>query len=149
MKINGEPRVFNTGAKRDSVEGKPAMHLLPYDLFYKRLAPLYGAGAKRYGDNNWRLGQPQSECLASLERHLTQYMMGERDEDHLAGVIFNALSIMNVDEYHSGNTYLYDIQYNDKIYPNRFDRELNEEEDDTSWVDSDYLDDDGDLGYLK
>jgi hypothetical protein len=79
-------------------------------LFYKRLAPLYGAGAEKYGGHNWRRGQPQSACLASLQRHLTQYMMGATDEDHLSAVVFNALSMLNVDEHHKNNPYLYDIQ---------------------------------------
>lgn len=114
MQSSGEIREFVTGAVRDSAEGKPAMELLPWELLM-RVAKLYGEGASKYGANNWRRGQPQDACLGSLQRHLTKYQLGMTDEDHLSAVIFNALSIMNVDEYFKDNPDLYNIQINDKI----------------------------------
>jgi len=110
MLSSGKKREFVTGAVRDSAEGKPEMELLPYDLLMLRVAPLYGEGGRKYGNHNWRLGQPQSACLGSLMRHLTKYMMGKKDEDHLAAVVFNALSLLNVDQFHKDNPALYDIQ---------------------------------------
>lgn len=113
MNSSGNKRVFSTGACRDSLEGKPMMELLPLDLLM-RVSEWYTLGAKNYGDNNWRLGQPQSVCVGSLLRHLTKYCMGMRDEDHLSAIVFNALSIMNVDMYHSNNKDLYDMNYLDQ-----------------------------------
>lgn len=107
MKSSGTKREFVTGAVRDSGEGKPRMGLLPFDLL-ARVAILYGEGADKYGANNWRLGQPQSAVVDSLLRHLTKYLMGMEDEDHLAAVVWNALSLMNVDEYMRDNPDVFD-----------------------------------------
>ena len=109
MNSSGKARTFDTGALRDNADGKPKMELLPLDLLM-RVAEWYTLGAEKYGNHNWRKGQPQSECMGSLLRHLTKYAMGMKDEDHLSAVIFNALSMMNVDEKFSDNEYLYDLK---------------------------------------
>lgn len=97
--VEGAPiREFSTGAVRDSGEGKPRMGLIPKDL-ERRLAKLYTKGAELYGADNWRKGQPKDATMDSLERHLEAYRRGETDEDHLSAVIWNAFSMMNVDEY--------------------------------------------------
>lgn len=110
MKSSGSKRVFSSGSCRDSDEGKPKMELLPLDILM-RVSQWYTLGSVKYGDNNWRKGQPQSVCVGSLLRHLTKYCMGMRDEDHLSAVVFNALSLMNVDMYFQDNKELYDINY--------------------------------------
>lgn len=110
MKSSGHKTYFASGAVRDSAEGKPRMELLPFDLL-ERLAVWYGEGAKKYGDNNWRKGQKKSHVLGSLIRHLSKYMRGETDEDHLAAIIWNAFSLMNVDMYYSDN-----LQINDTVW---------------------------------
>lgn len=110
MKSSGKIRQFSSGAVRDAADGKPRMELLPYDLLM-RTSIWYGVGAEKYGDNNWRLGQPQSAVIGSLMRHLTKYMNGERDEDHLAAVVWNALSLMNSDEYYSDDPLICDISH--------------------------------------
>lgn len=106
IKSSGQTRTFSTGAVRDSAEGKPRMELLPQDLLM-RVATWYGLGATKYGDDNWKNGQPQKACAGSLLRHLAKYMLGYRDEDHLSAVVFNALSMMNVDMYFKDNPDLY------------------------------------------
>lgn len=105
LKINssGKKRKFTTGSVRDDATGKPRMELIPYDLLM-RVSVWYALGADKYGDNNWRLGQPKSAVMGSLLRHLTKYMMGMTDEDHLSAVIWNAFSLMNVDMYYKDNT---------------------------------------------
>lgn len=108
MKSSGIKREFSTGAVRDSGAGKPRMELLPYDLLM-RVAAWYALGAEKYGDNNWRLGQPQSAVIGSLMRHLTKYMNGDTDEDHLSAIVWNALSLMNVDEYMADDPRVRDI----------------------------------------
>jgi hypothetical protein len=102
MKSSGEIREFASGAVRDSATGKARMELLPYE-FLMRVADWYGAGADKYGDNNWRKGQPQSAVVGSLSRHLAKYVMGMRDEDHLAAIVWNAFSLMNAEEYYGDN----------------------------------------------
>ena len=110
MNDSGSKRVFSTGAVRDNADDKPKMELLPLDILM-RVSEWYTLGAKKYGDNNWRKGQPQSVCVGCLLRHLTKYCMGMRDEDHLSAIVFNALSLMNVDMYFKDNPELYDINY--------------------------------------
>mgnify|MGYP001809754145 CR=1 FL=1 len=114
IKFTGEIRRFSTGATRDSSTGKPRMELLPDDLL-SRVATWYGLGAEKYGDNNWRLGQPQAACLGSLKRHLAKWENGDTDEDHLSAVIFNALSIMNVEMYHQDKPELLFVKYKDQL----------------------------------
>lgn len=109
IKSSGKTSEFTSGSRRDSLDGKPRMELLPYDLL-SRVAVWYGLGATKYGDNNWRMGQKQSHVLGSLMRHLDKYIRGESDEDHLSAVIWNALCLMNVDTYHSDNPSLSDLK---------------------------------------
>lgn len=99
---------FSTGAMRDGTKGKPRMDLLPLDLLM-RVADWYGQGATKYGDNNWRKGQKVSHCVGSILRHLTKWVMGERDEDHLSAIIFNTFSIMNVEMNLPDNADIYDM----------------------------------------
>jgi len=109
LKSSGEIRNFATGAVRDSGEGKPRMELLPLDLLM-RVSTWYALGAAKYGDNNWRKGQPQSVVIGSLLRHLTKYIKGDRDEDHLSAIVWNALSLMNGDEYFKDNKDVCDLE---------------------------------------
>ena len=109
MNSSGKTRTFSTGAVRDNADNKPRMELLPLDLLM-RVAAWYTLGASKYGDNNWRKGQPQSACTGSLLRHLTKYIAGDRSEDHLSAIVFNALSLMNVDEYLKDNKDVYDME---------------------------------------
>lgn len=108
LKSSGEIREFSTGAVRDSGEGKSRMELLPLDLLM-RVATWYGLGAAKYGDNNWRKGQPQSVVIGSLLRHLTKYINGDTDEDHLAALVWNTLSLMNSDVYYKDNKDICDL----------------------------------------
>lgn|SRR3990167_7643468 len=52
-------------------------------------------GAKKYGDNNWKLGMDWSRCIASLKRHLHAFEKGiDFDEEsgqlHMSHVLTNA-----------------------------------------------------------
>lgn len=108
MKDSGRTREFSTGSKRDNADGKPRMELLPYDLL-ERVAEWYTLGAVKYGDNNWRKGQPTSAVIGSMQRHLSKYIKGMTDEDHLAAIVWNGLALMNVDEYYKDNPKINDI----------------------------------------
>ncbi len=102
MKSSGKTREFVTGSKRDSAEGKARMDLVPYELLIP-VANWLEKGAEKYGDNNWRKGQPKKEVFASLMRHVVKYWMGHKDEDHLSAIIVNAFFLMHVDLSMSDN----------------------------------------------
>ena len=109
MKSSGKKREFATGAVRDSAEGKARMELIPWELMM-RVADWYALGAEKYGDNNWRRGQPQSACFGCALRHLIKWSLGWKDEDHLAAVIWNVLSLMNVETYYLDNPAVADME---------------------------------------
>ena len=46
-------------------------------------------------------------------RHARKYIMGYKDEDHLAAVIWNAFCLMNNDTYHADNSEVCDL---DRLY---------------------------------
>lgn len=97
VKDSGERQKFDTGAVRDTAEGKGRFDLIPaYPLL--RLAQLYEKGAVKYGDGNYLLGMPIKRCLDSLLRHANSYKMGLTDEDHLSAVVFNAFAIIYYEE---------------------------------------------------
>lgn len=122
MNSSGKVRTASSGAVRDNADNKPLMELLPLDLLM-RVSAWYTLGAKKYGDNNWLKGQPQSWCVGSILRHLTKYCMGMRDEDHLSAIVFNALSMMNVDEYFQDNPELYNANARESVKEKHDDRE--------------------------
>lgn len=90
---SGKREEFPTGSRRDSRDGKGRFDLLPVKPL-RRLAKHYENGAKKYGDHNWQKGQPSSRYYDSAMRHLIMYMDGDRSEDHLAAVAWNAFSMM-------------------------------------------------------
>lgn len=89
----GNREEFATGSVRDSRTGKGRYDLIPPGPI-KRLAKLYERGAVKYGDRNWLKGQPLSRTADSMLRHAFAYLAGERTEDHLAAVVFNAFALM-------------------------------------------------------
>lgn len=107
-KDSGARENFDTGARRDTQEGKPRYDLIPVAAL-ERLAGLYARGADKYGDYNWARGIPVTRNIASLERHLKQYIAGERDEDHLAAVAWNAFAIMHYEAYPQLYGHLFDL----------------------------------------
>lgn len=96
-KDSGQRIEFETGSRRDTNAGKYRFDLIGQWLLV-RLSRLLERGAEKYTENNWKLGQPVSRSYESMFRHMQQWRMGERDEDHLAAVVFNAMSIMHVEE---------------------------------------------------
>lgn len=92
-KDSGERRHFDTGSQRDVRTGKGRYDLLP-PMVIKRLAQLYERGAKKYDDNNWKLGQPLSVFMDSCLRHAFQVLDGKTDEDHAAAVMWNIAGYM-------------------------------------------------------
>jgi len=89
VKDSGARQEFDTGAVRDTQDGKGRFDLLP-SVAITRLAQHFENGAKKYGDNNWRKGIPLSRYLDSMLRHAFAVLDNKNDEDHLAAVIWNA-----------------------------------------------------------
>lgn len=108
MPVSGIKTQFITGAVRDSAEGKARMELLPWDLM-PRVAKRYDDGAKAYGNNNWRKGQLSSHVFASMMRHAMAWVIGDRSEDHLSAVVWNAFALMNNETYFKDREDIHDI----------------------------------------
>lgn len=92
LKDSGTRATFETGSHRDSQEGKGRFDLLPAEAMFA-LARVMERGAIKYDARNWEKGQPFSRVLSSTLRHLFQWLMGKRDEDHL-GAAFWGLAVL-------------------------------------------------------
>lgn len=97
IKDSGERSQFSTGAQRDCQAGKGRMDLLPFRALIE-VAKVYEEGAKKYNDNNWRKGIPLSRYVDSGTRHLAKWMIGWRDEPHLAQACWNLLCLIETSQ---------------------------------------------------
>lgn len=100
-KDSGVREEFDSGMVRDTQEGKPRFDLMfpkgiPYaDQLITRFAALMERGMAKYGERNWEKANSQVEldrAKASAMRHLMQWYLGEKDEDHAAAVLFNLMA---------------------------------------------------------
>jgi len=90
----------DNGGKRDSADGKLVYTLIPIPAL-RRVAQHYKNGMKKYGRNNWhKLNTPEDieRYKQSMYRHLIQYLDGEKDEDHLSAVVWNAMALLYYEE---------------------------------------------------
>jgi len=90
IKDSGDRTEFPTGAVRDMHEGKGRMDLLPWNAIME-VSRHCEAGAKKYGENNIRLGVPLHSLLDSGLRHTAKYLCGMTDEAHLTAACWNLL----------------------------------------------------------
>ena len=97
IKDSGKRRQYKSGALRDLEDDKIMWDLIPLEAL-KRVAIHYTNGAKKYEKNNWKKGVPTERFERSALRHLIQYLLGEKDEDHLSATIFNVLGIIYNEE---------------------------------------------------
>jgi len=97
MHDSGHRQSFATGAVRDTAEEKPRPDLFS-PFAEERVGEWLRLGAVKYTERNWEHGIPNSRCFASLRRHAMRYQQGDRSEDHLAAVIFNAMAIIHNEE---------------------------------------------------
>jgi hypothetical protein len=98
MRDSGERTTSETGAEHDSAADSKFRPDLISPFAEERLAAWLARGAKKYSDRNWEKGIPASVNLASLRRHVVQYMQGDREEDHLAAVMCRAMFLLHFDE---------------------------------------------------
>ena len=97
MHDSGERETFETGAVRDTAEGKPQPHLIsPFAI--ERLGAWLAVGAEKYGPRNWERGISSERHCASLCRHLMKYQQGCKNEDHLAAVFCNVMFLIHNEE---------------------------------------------------
>lgn len=102
IKDSGKRQKFDTGAVRDSEEKTRPDLISPHALM--RVGEHMARGAKKYGDRNWEKGMPTERFLASAYRHLLQYQIGDREEDHLSAIIFNIQAIIHFEEIAGGGS---------------------------------------------
>ena len=96
-RLKGEVRsVSSTGGEKGV---KPeAFHLVPWDAM-NAVARVYGFGAGKYDDHNWRKGYSWGHSIASAFRHMGAFAMGE-DYDpesglpHPAHAVFHMLALV-------------------------------------------------------
>jgi hypothetical protein len=97
MNDSGKRQEFNTGAVRDTADGKPKLSLIS-PIFVTRLGNWLTEGAKKYDDRNWEKGINLGRTMDSLLRHTFQFIEGNRDEDHLAAMACNVMFLIHTEE---------------------------------------------------
>ena len=97
VKKTGKARQFDTGAQRDSAEGKPRMSLVPHKAL-QDVMMRYLDGAEAYGENNWKKGMKNSVLYDSTMRHLMAYWTGDDSEDHLGAALWNIMGLIDNDD---------------------------------------------------
>ena len=97
MRDSGKREAFETGAVRDSQDGKSRPDLIsPFAL--DRVGHWLALGAEKYGPHNWQKGMDFSRVTASLFRHLVAFMKRDDTEDNLAAIIANASFLIAYEE---------------------------------------------------
>lgn len=91
----------SNGTKYD--EDKPRTDLIPAGALME-IGRVFGFGAKKYGDHNWRLGIAHSRLIAAALRHIMYYQQGQTfDEEsgihHIAHAAVNLLMLMESPSY--------------------------------------------------
>lgn len=89
--------------------GQKGVKLARFDLIpaepHRWLALVYGVGAQKYSEDNWRKGYPWRWSIGALERHLNAFKRGEifdpeltelagEPVPHLAAVAWHAYGLM-------------------------------------------------------
>jgi dATP/dGTP diphosphohydrolase, N-terminal len=96
VKDSGKRQHFKTGSVRDTDKGKGRFDLIP-PYVLARLAQHYENGAAKYTDRNWEKGQPLTRYIDSTLRHITKWLLGDDNEDHLTAAIWNLFAVVNTE----------------------------------------------------
>lgn len=79
------------------------MDLIPPYVLWE-LGRVYGLGAAKYEDHNWRKGYKWSNSSAALQRHFQRWLNGETHDEggfhHLAAVMWHAGTLMVFEQEH-------------------------------------------------
>lgn len=101
--MSGEIRsVSRTGGEKGTKDER--FDLIPISAL-TQLARHYGAGARKYDDNQWRKGYEWSKSYAALQRHLTAWWGGEDTDaetgsSHVTAVAWHAFALLTFIEEH-------------------------------------------------
>ena len=98
MHDSGKRQQFETGAIRDTTDGKGRFDLISPEILF-RLAKWSQLGSIKYSDRNWEKGIPISRCIDSAMRHFVEYLDGWDDEDHLAACVWNCQAVMHFEKH--------------------------------------------------
>lgn len=91
---SGARSVSVTGGLRETDDpDRGFFELIPPEC-EKRIAVHYGRGAVKYAPRNWEKGIDTGRTMRSLMRHVNAYRSGDRREDHLAAIAWNAFCLM-------------------------------------------------------
>jgi hypothetical protein len=100
-----EHRTFESGAIRDSEEGKEDYTETISWTAMKRYAQFMTKNKEKYGAGNFKMGMPIDAYERSLIRHLQKYMENkyergqtEVEGDHLSAMLFNIFGIIHEEE---------------------------------------------------
>lgn len=101
MDAHKDVRTFETGSIRDGGK-KPALQLISPHAMNRLGEWLRFACEDRkpapYPKRNWEKGQPFSEIVASLLRHVEKYILGDTSEDHVAAILFGGMALAHYEE---------------------------------------------------
>jgi len=90
---------FSSGAVRAENTDKGRFDMISTHAT-TRLAKHYQNGAKTHPEDNWKLGLPMRKIYDSMNRHCIRYLAGDRSEDHLAAIMWNAAAMIHQEEMH-------------------------------------------------
>lgn len=97
MSVNEE-----TGGRKETTDIR--FDLLPVEAMWE-VARLYGIGARKYEEHNWRKGYNWSNSYAAAQRHLARFWAGESMDEggfhHLSAVVFHCLALMTFENEHA------------------------------------------------
>lgn len=91
---------MNEGKKFD--QGKPRYDLVPFCAL-DEIAQVLGHGARKYGDDNWRLvANGRARYIAAALRHISAYQQGEQSDSdstlhHLAHAACSLMFILAIE----------------------------------------------------
>ena len=100
IKDSGERTEFPSGAVRDMHTGKGRYDLLPWNAI-DELAKHCENGAIKYGERNCEKGIYIHSLLDSGIRHLSSYMRGQKEENHLRAAMWNVAMAIEMELLHS------------------------------------------------
>lgn len=98
-------RKFESGAIRDVEDGKEDFIETISWVAFRRYAQYMTSKKSKYGSGNFKKSIPIDSYERSLMRHVSKYLINkyengnlEKQEDHLAAIVFNAFGIMHEEE---------------------------------------------------
>jgi hypothetical protein len=132
--INNEIRTVSPTGGEKGVKPE-RFDLIPVEAL-SLVAQLYGKGAEKYDEHNWRRGYEWSKSYAALQRHSNAFWQGE-DLDpemglpHMASVVFHALTLItfmqeqpNFDDRYKPNDDALEALRQKLLTPSKYEQDL-------------------------